>query len=130
MLNLASTDRSVCLEEPQAVALRGFIPVDAVEARPVPREVWRVCVRAPWNVKRVHFASIVSGLPIAFVTVLGLIVACTVSVTGTHVVVEDVGAHGSARRASHSGQVPSFVPYSWARSPLDKLSPRSYRSMP
>ena len=29
----------LAVEEPQAVALRGFIPVDAVEARPVPREV-------------------------------------------------------------------------------------------
>ena len=88
----------LAFEEPQAVALRGLVPVDAVEARPVPREV-RVDARAPGEREaRPRLDRL--GFPDRLVTVLGVDRggAHGLGRVGAHTVVEDdVGTHGDAR---------------------------------
>ena len=95
-------------EEPQAAALRGFIPVDAVEARPVPREV-RVRARAP---REREAGPRLDRLRLSdrLVTILGIdrSGAHSLGCVGTHAMVEDdVGAHRDARlvQGLDSGQV-------------------------
>ena len=89
----------LAFKEPQAVAFRRFIPVDAVEARPVPREV-RVDARAPREREACPRLDRL-GLPDGLMAVLGVDRGGSHGLgrVGAHAVVEDdVGTHGDARR--------------------------------
>ena len=90
----------LAFEEPQSVALRGFIPVDAVETRPVPREV-RVRARAPRERETCPRLDRL-GLADRLMAILGVDRGGSHGLrrVGAHAVVEDdVGTHRDARRA-------------------------------